>query len=1183
MIAAGSLFTSCIEQVEPLGIQDMRLAKAEYIRALKDLRAADAEYRRAEAAVQQAIARYEDALTAKVNAETEYQKLLNEYQALLNEARSDTNEFNRIKIQNEIDKIQKEMEVRVLEHQRNLAKAEKEMRLAKEDLRVTIRNINLACGDLTANEKVAIYEAAAVYYYLLEENIAQDTAVSKAQLEVLKAKETAARFADTAWNHDSMQLMNVLDDIEAQIEKKEAQIAFWMDKYENMPDTAASIAEWKEYYDSYTDIINELDAKLADIAYERVIDENMTKEGVRTINQKVAEFVEKYWPEDPAGTFTEPTDLTKEEKAFLAAGEPKAEDYLVLADTIAFPVLKSNPSWTFNKFQNLLIDYFVTYPTPGSLDYDVNVIAWDSDVNGYVLKANQGMKAFVMGTDQSTVDSQKYTFRDTAKTDDFDPDMKWDAEFSYGLNGAISVLERKMVAEKANPKSYQDSVDKYQKIWKQDGDSLKAVLTRYATWKKIKTADQKKANGNVEHKKDHGYLYDSYAPYKAAIDALKAANDAYDKADSTIKANRASLFEAIAKLYDELLQIDGDKEINKADSVAIMNAIEKFAAAREKYLEDKNKYPKQANPHYFYFATKKELGEPVVDSVKLSEIASQTKFPAVAYEYALNAELTPMTNVVDAEKGRRRAIANVLNQMFGIDKTAFDKDASTAMPLNIPTALAASTPVLSGSTDVYKVDSWENPTTITRNGNAYAPTASKATVDAKKLLVDESITKYEDLYKKYWGASAYKDPEAQYDPKGYDPESFTKPFPIVNFDEYDYMEYWTPGLVTVVEGVGMNADDPYQFEDFFGKNYDADPYTMDNPLHSDFYRYMYWVDKIGTIDENVLEELKKWVAAVEAAFVADLEPDPDKLAAAKELFDELTAEAAAYDKYMEVLTAFVGTRVVDVDTVVNDVNAYINNATDGVFVKGTDSFDAITTVSDLFATNLLDNYVSWRADLGGELLNVAETAFGKEPFKDAQKLNDTEDQLKEQKKAAKTLQKKLNDVLMAAAKLDGLRDENTSGAATTIKDVDALYKAYVATYNNLRKEIVVFDDYDEIDREDNTGTVNKLVNEIDDLKHQAAIYRSEQPDLDLLVKLAEDKLAIELNRQKQLNQALTLAKENYDRIREYLMSQDGVSYIIPISTADVDDVIMNLNYIVKQFGLTIAEVVALVADDIAAE
>lgn len=43
MIAAGSLFTSCVENTEPQGIKDLRLAKADYLDALSNLRAADAE------------------------------------------------------------------------------------------------------------------------------------------------------------------------------------------------------------------------------------------------------------------------------------------------------------------------------------------------------------------------------------------------------------------------------------------------------------------------------------------------------------------------------------------------------------------------------------------------------------------------------------------------------------------------------------------------------------------------------------------------------------------------------------------------------------------------------------------------------------------------------------------------------------------------------------------------------------------------------------------------------------------------------------------------------------------------------------------------------------------------------------------------------------------------------------
>ena len=85
MIAAGSLFTSCIEQVEPVGILDLRDAKAAYLKALASVESSKtaliaaqaaaeqalADVRKADAAYTTAMAKYQDALTAALNAQTE--------------------------------------------------------------------------------------------------------------------------------------------------------------------------------------------------------------------------------------------------------------------------------------------------------------------------------------------------------------------------------------------------------------------------------------------------------------------------------------------------------------------------------------------------------------------------------------------------------------------------------------------------------------------------------------------------------------------------------------------------------------------------------------------------------------------------------------------------------------------------------------------------------------------------------------------------------------------------------------------------------------------------------------------------------------------------------------------------------------------------------------------------------
>ena len=202
MIAAGSLFTSCIDQVEPVGILDMRSAKAEYIRALKDLRAADAEFRRAEAALKQADARYRDAETAWMNAQTENQNLLNELQALLNEAQAMENELRAAQIADEIARMAMKMEEDAKQHEINMLDLEQELQQAAEDLRVALRNIALHSQDLTNDEKLAVAEAVAVYEGIFEVYQKQIVKVKEAQAKLDSLKEWKARFADKGWDSE---------------------------------------------------------------------------------------------------------------------------------------------------------------------------------------------------------------------------------------------------------------------------------------------------------------------------------------------------------------------------------------------------------------------------------------------------------------------------------------------------------------------------------------------------------------------------------------------------------------------------------------------------------------------------------------------------------------------------------------------------------------------------------------------------------------------------------------------------------------------------------------------------------------------------------------------------------------------------------------------------------------------
>ena len=167
MIAAGSLFTSCIEQVEPEGIRDLREAKARYYDALSQLRAKDGVYREAEAALKLAEAAVQQATADQIKQETadaaKMNELLREKQALENEAYSMEMELRAAQIEADIDSLQKVMEIREKQHEIDLVDKQRELAQAQETLRQALRDIALAAADLTPKEKAAVIAAVEKY------------------------------------------------------------------------------------------------------------------------------------------------------------------------------------------------------------------------------------------------------------------------------------------------------------------------------------------------------------------------------------------------------------------------------------------------------------------------------------------------------------------------------------------------------------------------------------------------------------------------------------------------------------------------------------------------------------------------------------------------------------------------------------------------------------------------------------------------------------------------------------------------------------------------------------------------------------------------------------------------------------------------------------------------------------
>jgi len=1182
MIAAGSLFTSCIEQVEPLGIQDMRLAKAEYIRALKDLRAADAEYRRAEAAVQLAIARYEDALTAKVNAETEYQKLLNEYQALLNEARSDTNEFNRVKIANEIDKIQKEMEVRVLEHQRNLAKAEKEMRLAKEDLRVTIRNINLACGDLTANEKVAIYEAAAVYYWLTEKSILYVDSVFQAQQTVDTLKEYKARFADTAWDGQSLVLNGVIEKYEADIAAEYEKIDMLMEQYENLPDTSATVAEWKAVLDEFDKAKDAVKLDSTKMEAEKAAYESFLKESIRDFDVAIAEWIEENWKNEKDTNYVQP--------AISAGDKPTEAEYTSKnADSLKFVLTrpKTVDEGPWAKFIYLMTSY-TDDPFPASKNKPTKtpVITIKGDTATIVVDA--AMKDFILGAAGNGEKSQKYQDSLVA---------------NYGLLGIYDILVRdKVIGETEAPTAEEiakakEAMDKAEKKW---NDDRQILIDGIADFDKFIDADA----DLVEEVKENG---------EGAQKMVKAIKD---------------LKTAIKATGTKFASFDGN------DSAKLFDAIVEFAQAREEYLAftcatsadkiDPENPAKRDSSVFYYSDGKSGAGKAMFASKKFSALTYSelkdgkynflSKEPGDRFyvDTVTTGTITDVDTVVNA-------FANILSQMGNL-VNIFDFDADTVNPDKIDVTDTLSS-ALYGKYKV--VGGWGDPKEIRYlNGDEYVPEDLADAIDDYY----KAIKAYYQAYSDFWADTvklsasdtaavkayiqALKDNKkvdekkkavvdtvmkrAKHATEKLDPECYTKgtfkPYedeaPIVYFVGDSIVP--TEALSAVLNSVDPKVKgkgDKYVAE-LGGENPVVNNTRIFKDEATDFYKYMkaasnYYDLTNAKASEN-LAGIRAAIKKVEDGIQKDIDQagklDEEKYKAAVEKWEK---DKAAADEYFEAKKAFTGVKEVDAkgNEILNDVYAIVKPGKGGrdTAVAGKTAKLKGNGIEVLFAKNILGLYSGWNPVLGGKQLELAIELFGEEPWEEYNEYMLHQAQYGAQISDLADLQASAEEVYMAKAKVEGLLEDNTSGNGQTT--IDKLYEKYLEAYTNMRNKIVKYDEYGNV----TGGKVKKCLDNIDKWSHEMACYKSDVPYWDGLISAAQNELDVLKNRQKIVNQNLSVAKENFDRIREYLLSQDGVSYVIPISTADVDDVIMNLNYIVKQFGYTIAEVAAMVTAAISAD
>lgn len=258
MLGTAGTFTGCIDNDEPAGIEELRGAKAELLRA--------------KVAVETAIAARENANATLIlaQAETEkanaaYQEALAEQQKLQNERLAARTEAEKAEIEVKIAQLQQKMEEDALAHQQKMVELQQSLAEAQRSYELALKAIEIAEAIVSDQEKVTLTDL-------------------KDQLETAQSNvNTAARWVESAQKdyynaliesqNDSVaikrQELNVRR-AEADLATKQEILAKWNSFQENDTETA----DWRKEITELEDSIEGIERQYTELGIEKVKVEN---------------------------------------------------------------------------------------------------------------------------------------------------------------------------------------------------------------------------------------------------------------------------------------------------------------------------------------------------------------------------------------------------------------------------------------------------------------------------------------------------------------------------------------------------------------------------------------------------------------------------------------------------------------------------------------------------------------------------------------------------------------------------------------------------------------------------------------------------------------------------------------------------------------------------------------------
>ena len=535
LLGSAPVFTGCVDTDEPWGVEQLRGAKAELLKAKAAVEQANAQWVLADATYREAIARWQNALALQAEYDAEAKRLENDIQAARNEK-------EKLELQKQMEKLQQKMEENALKHQTEMLNLQKTFELTKRQYELLLQAIEIAEAIGSEQEQVTISSLKADVqkkYAILyggnytENGVTQTITFGESLYQILQDAQQLVYDISLNHAHGIINKVDYIPTLELEVEKnqvavdaaKEAltKLQEFLEKDTETADWRAEIAALEESIDA---IEKELDAKYVELAKaknsEAYLAASQTLYGV-------------YSPDKPV----------------LATGTAGVEGALATEYPTNWEDAVQDGAWQIYKRSEQDL-YKLKVETEFELEGDKMETEVSNSLNG-ILQTLEGQMGFASVTDWQNIAYGDNTYRyyyvynGQEYTPSFDVEK---GEYPSTVKGDVDVKlifeafqHYKEVLAEATENNYQNAIEvaKIAKT-KLEADITKTIKPAYdaavSEWNIALKAYSKGEASDITKHEDYKAINDIFTAYNTKYYALEAAIKAYNE-ERTSKYTKA--------------------------------------------------------------------------------------------------------------------------------------------------------------------------------------------------------------------------------------------------------------------------------------------------------------------------------------------------------------------------------------------------------------------------------------------------------------------------------------------------------------------------------------------------------------------------------------------------------------------------------------------------------------------